>query len=77
MARARAAGKQIGRPASEVAQDTIDRIRNYRNEARLPWRAIAAALDEAGIPTPSGSARWRPATVADIYNRHATEESAA
>jgi len=72
MARAKKQGKRIGRPASEVANDpaVIALIATTRAKGNS-YRLIAEALDAEGIPTPGGSKHWRPATVADIYNRYA------
>lgn len=66
--RARAAGKQIGR-VSTVPDSVAIRIGEER-EAGSSFATIAANLDADNVPTPRGSALWRPAAVRDIYNRH-------
>lgn len=61
MAVARAQGKPMGRPTTlppEVKAAIVDRWRTGST-----WTAIAAELNERGIPTAQGGARWYPATV--------------
>lgn len=67
LARAKAAGVPLGRQ-STVPPEVIRRIVSARGRDRT-YAAIAADLDEAGIPTPGGSPIWRPAAVRDIANR--------
>ena len=62
--RARAAGKQLGRP-SRVTAEVRARIAHERAQGRS-LRQIAAGLDRDGIPTGHGSARWQPGSVAWI-----------
>lgn len=67
LARAKAAGVPLGRQ-STVPPEIIRRIVTARSRDRT-YAAIAADLDKAGIPTPGGSPRWRPAAVREIANR--------
>lgn len=53
-------GKTLEDDPDELA--AVDLIREMRAEGR-PVRAIAAELDQRGIPTKEGSPRWSPASV--------------
>jgi DNA invertase Pin-like site-specific DNA recombinase len=54
-------GVKLGRPRS-IGEDVVERIRSDRAEG---WtlRAIAAGLNEDGVPTGHGGARWHASTV--------------
>ncbi len=72
LARARAEGKTLGRQ-SIVHPHVMYRIWEARGRDES-YASIAAGLDSDGIPTPGGSAKWRPAAVRDIYRRTTVEE---
>lgn len=61
MAAKRAAGVRLGRP-STLPHDVLRRILALREE-RLSWRAVADRLNDEGVPTAQGGARWWPSSV--------------
>lgn len=56
-------GRRAGRPRG-VSAATLDRIRTER-AAGLSFAKIAAALNDEGVPTSQGGARWYPGSVRD------------
>lgn len=64
--KARQAGKQLGKP-STINRATIARIIQLRTDG-LGTKAIAKALDQAGIPAPR-SASWSYSTVRAVLER--------
>jgi hypothetical protein len=56
-----------GRPSSTPA-DVAERIRGLRAEG-LSLQAICDQLNEEGVPTPRGGARWRPTSLRAILRR--------
>jgi DNA invertase Pin-like site-specific DNA recombinase len=62
LAEVKASGKQLGHP-STVPPATRRRIRELRGEG-LGFRAVAARLNDEGVPAPSGpDGRWYAASV--------------
>ena len=61
----RAAGVKLGRPRSLPA-DVRERIRRMREDDGHSFRAIADALNAAGVPTAQGGRKWYPASVRKI-----------
>lgn len=64
LAAKRARGERLGRP---VTLSPAIRARIARDrEAGMTYAAIADALNEAGVPTAHGGARWYPATIRKV-----------
>lgn len=63
----RLAGGRLGRPPS-IGPELLDRILEARGAHRT-FRAIAAELEAAGVPTPSGAQHWYASTVRAAYER--------
>lgn len=63
MAAKRAQGVRLGRPP-RLPVETVERVVALR-EAGLSLRAVAAALDERGVPT-AGGGPWRASSVQDV-----------
>ena len=59
--RAKADGKQIGRP-TQIPREVERRIMVLRSESKGP-KAIAAQLTREGIPTPRGGAAWHHSSI--------------
>ncbi|MGW4139372.1 recombinase family protein [Streptomyces mirabilis] len=66
MAAKRAAGVRLGRP-SALPHEVLQRILAAREEG-LSWRAIADRLNEDGVPTAQGGAKWWPSTTRKAAN---------
>lgn len=64
----RAEGVVLGRPVS-VEQATLERIVGMRRIERMSFRAIAARLNEEGVPTSRGGAQWYASTVSKVAAR--------
>jgi DNA invertase Pin-like site-specific DNA recombinase len=76
LAKARKAGKRLGRPP-QVDPALAKQIAQMHTRDGLSANAIARKLTERGIPTPRGGARWYPTTVSDILKRANTKGAAA
>lgn len=63
----RAEGVRLGRPA-QLSVETRDRIRRARDGEGLTLAAIAAMLNDEGVPTAHGGERWWPSTVRAVLN---------
>lgn len=63
----RARGTRLGRPVG-TDEDTESLIRLLREQGE-GWRAIAARLNDARVPTTQGGARWYGSTVRAIWTR--------
>lgn len=76
MAKARKAGKRLGRPP-QVDPALAKRI--VRIYTRDGWSAnkIAQLLTAEGVPTPRGGAKWYPTTVSDVLKRANTKGTAS
>lgn len=61
LAARRAAGVRLGRP-STLPREVLERILSERADGRS-WRAIADGLNEDGVPTAQGGARWWASSV--------------
>jgi DNA invertase Pin-like site-specific DNA recombinase len=68
LARARRAGKQLGRP-TRISPALVKRIVDMRMRDGLSAQAIAAQLTEEGVPTPAGGSRWAHSTVRGVFAR--------
>lgn len=66
----KAQGVRLGRPPG-VAAEVARRIIQER-ERGLSWPAIAARLNDDGVPTAHGGEQWWPATVRKVALRAAT-----
>lgn len=66
LAARRAEGVRLGRPRNLPAE-VVARIVDDRCDG-VGWSAIARALDEEGVPTAQGGARWYPATVRAVVS---------
>lgn len=64
LAAKRAAGVRLGRP-STLPLEVVRRIVDAR-AAGQSYPAIAASLNDDGVPTAHGGARWYPATVRNV-----------
>jgi len=58
----RAAGVRLGRPRA-LPSDVRERIARARRDGAT-YATIADTLNQDGVPTAHGAARWRPSTVA-------------
>jgi DNA invertase Pin-like site-specific DNA recombinase len=67
LARARAQGVQLGRPAT-ISAYAIERIKRER-AAGKSLTAIANGLTNDRVPTAQGGQRWYPSTVRHTLNR--------
>jgi DNA invertase Pin-like site-specific DNA recombinase len=65
----RAAGERVGGRPSTLPADVLKRI-NARRRAGASFRAIAAELDAAAVPTSQGG-RWHASTVRYLLDRQA------
>ena len=63
----KASGVRLGRPPT-VPRAIVRRIRRLRARG-LSFRAIADALNQSGVPTAQGGARWYAATVRHVLLR--------
>jgi DNA invertase Pin-like site-specific DNA recombinase len=61
-------GVRLGRPPS-LAPAVLRRIRRERKEGRS-LREIARRLNDDGVPTGHGGARWHASTVKAVLDRH-------
>jgi DNA invertase Pin-like site-specific DNA recombinase len=68
LAKARKAGKRLGRPPLIDAALAKRIVRMHTREG-LSVGAIAKRLTERRVPTPGGGARWYPTTVRDVLKR--------
>jgi DNA invertase Pin-like site-specific DNA recombinase len=68
LAKARKAGKQLGRPP-QIDAALARGIVEMRMRDALSANAIAAELTKRGVPTPGGGAKWYPTTVRDVLVR--------
>ncbi|SRX95099.1 putative resolvase [Ilumatobacter coccineus YM16-304] [Mycobacterium shimoidei] len=75
LAKARKAGRLIGRPP-QVAPDLAKRIMTMHTRDALSAYAIAKRLTEQGEPTPRGGTRWYQTTVRDVLAREQKREMA-
>ena len=75
LARARKAGKRLGRPA-EVDSALAKQIARMADRG-LSAGAIARRLTERGVPAPRGGAEWYPTTVRGILKRANRKGAAA
>lgn len=66
------AAARARRPAVEDRPELAERIRAMRSEG-MTLQAIADSLNEEGVPTARGAARWRPSSVQSVlgYKRAA------
>ncbi len=65
----RSQGVALGRPTT-MTDEAVARIQ-AAHEAGQGWSAIAKELNEAGVPTAQGEARWYASTVRAVVARHA------
>lgn len=70
LAAKRAAGVRLGRPRS-IPRHVRDRIVSER-DAGKGWSAIAAGLNEDGVPTAGGGIRWHDTTVKRVVMQAAS-----
>lgn len=67
----RSRGERLGR--ERVITPAVERrIRQLRDKKGLSYQAIAAALDEAGVPSPAGGERWNWSTIRRVMERAGT-----
>jgi DNA invertase Pin-like site-specific DNA recombinase len=64
-------GVALGRPAV-LDEAIVQRILAARSQGK-GWTAIASELDEGGVPTAHGGAKWYPSTVRAVVRRHGDE----
>ena len=72
LAKARKAGKRLGRPP-QISPALAKRIVDLRMRECLSANAIARKLTEDAVPAPGGGAKWYPTTVRDVYAREGLE----
>jgi DNA invertase Pin-like site-specific DNA recombinase len=75
LAKARMAGKRLGRPP-QTARALAERIVQMNTRDGLSPNKIARQLTEQGVPTPRGGERWYPTTVTDVLRRELKEHAA-
>lgn len=63
----KAQGVRLGRPVA-MSPEVSTRIASLRGEG-LTFAAIAAVLNDDGVPTAQGGARWYPSTVRAVLQR--------
>jgi DNA invertase Pin-like site-specific DNA recombinase len=63
----KASGVRLGRPPT-LPQSVVQRIQRLRARG-LSLRAIADSLNQDGVPTAQGGAKWYPATVRHVLLR--------
>jgi DNA invertase Pin-like site-specific DNA recombinase len=68
LAKARKAGKRLGRPP-QIDAALAKRIVRMRTRDGLSAGAIAKRLTERRVPTPGGGGKWYPTTVCDVLKR--------
>lgn len=68
LARARRAGKQLGRPP-RMSPTLAKRIVEMRIEEGLSAQAIATRLTSEGVPTPGEGRQWHHSTVRGVFAR--------
>jgi len=73
LAAAKARGQRLGRPRA-IDAVLLARIVALRADG-LSLRTIARLLDEEGVPTVRGGARWHPATVRGCLASHAIDQA--
>jgi len=77
MAEARAQARANGQPIrfgyQRATPDQVVALVISRRKRGWSYNRIAARLDKDKVPTPRGSARWYPSTVARIHNATAKE----
>ncbi len=76
LAKARKAGKRLGRPP-QIDTALAKRIVRMSTRDGLSPNKIAQRLTESGEPTPGGGMRWYPTTISDVLKRANTKGSAA
>jgi DNA invertase Pin-like site-specific DNA recombinase len=68
-------GKRLGRPRT-LSQDVTDRVVRER-ESGSTLAAIASGLNDDGVPTARGGARWYPSTVKAVLQSAELDAAAA
>ncbi len=68
LAKARKAGRHLGRPP-QVDAALAKRIVRMHTRDGLSANAIARRLTDEGVPAPGGGAKWYPTTVCDVFAR--------
>ncbi len=63
LAAKRAQGQPTGRPSVADRPELVDRIQAMRSIEGMSLQAIADELNEDGVPTLRGAAKWRPSSV--------------
>lgn len=76
LAKARKAGKRLGRPP-QIDAALAKSIVEMRMRDELSANAIAQRLTERGVPTPRDGAKWYATTVSDVLKRAEMKDSAA
>ncbi|WP_338889918.1 recombinase family protein [Rhodococcus sovatensis] len=66
--RARAQGKQLGRP-SRIVPEIVAEIVALRTEDKVSAQRISERLDQIGVPTPGGGSKWQASTIRRLLQR--------
>lgn len=66
MAQKRAEGQHLGRHTA-LPRETVEDIRQMRDQGGMSWPKIAQALTEKGTPTATGGQTWYVSTVQSAY----------
>ncbi|GAA1543315.1 recombinase family protein [Nocardioides humi] len=76
LAAARLKGKVPGRPAADLPGMTVHMLADL-DQKGMSARAIAQTLNERGVPSPGGGARWSHSTVLRVLRRAEDERAEA
>ena len=76
LAEVRASGRPVSGPSVSDRPELVERIRAMREDG-MTLQAIAHRLNDEGVATPRGGARWRPNSVYGAVPRRATRPRTA
>jgi len=74
LASAKARGTQLGRPATMSSEVVSNIIEMYKAQKSL--RAIASTLNEQGVATTQGGAKWHASTISKVIKTNAAQLAA-
>ncbi|MGH3808916.1 MAG: recombinase family protein [Pseudonocardiaceae bacterium] len=74
---AKARGQRLGVGNRQMTVETLEAIVMLREVENLSMGAIAARLNQEGVPTARGGAKWHPSTVRSALRSHELDKEAA